>query len=342
MRRQLSRLTTVATTAAVLALTACGGSSAPDIPKDPKGELTASVQNLGGSDTLTTTLRLDTTAADLQSFAAGNGDKLSAADAAAIASAQLVVEVQSANGDDLSELKGGDDGAANVSFRLVSNASTLIELRVFDGDLYLQGDIRGILTLVHESDAYADVQQRVSVLPHFVQAFVQGDWVSIDGAAAKGLAGSLSGAQTPSDKQGQKLLEDLQAIVQRDVTVAREGSDDRGDHLVLTGNTKALAQDFVQAASSALPGGSAAMGQFDPNEVPDRDVTVDAWVKDGVLSEISLDIVQFAKPGQAKAGDSLPITITFEQEGDDIGQPQDATPVDLTQLGSLLGAMGSM
>jgi hypothetical protein len=111
---------------------------------------------------------------------------------------------------------------------------------------------------------------------------------------------------------------------------------------VLTGNTKALAQDFVQAASGALPAGSAAMGQFNPDDVPDRDVTVDAWVKDGVLTEISLDIVQFAKPGDAKAGDSLPIAITFEQEGDDIGAPEDVTPVDLTQLGSLLGAMGSM
>jgi hypothetical protein len=341
MRRPLSRLTTIAATAAVLGAAACGGSTA-DTPKDPKGELTASVENLGASDVLTTTLRLDTTAEALQSFAAEDGDKLSTEDAEAIASAQIVVEVRSANGDDLSELKGGDDNAANVSFRFVSNDDTLAELRVVDGDLYLQGDLRGILALIHESDSYADVQQRVSVLPHFVQAFVEGQWVSIDGAAAKGLAGSLSGAQTPSDKQGQKLLEDLKGIVQRDVTVTREGSDDRGDHLVLTGNTKALAQDFVQAASGALPAGSAAMGQFNPDDVPDRDVTVDAWVKDGVLTEISLDIVQFAKPGDAKAGDSLPIAITFEQEGDDIGAPEDVTPVDLTQLGSLLGAMGSM
>jgi hypothetical protein len=341
MRRPLSRLTTVGTAAVVLVLSACGGSS-PDTPEDPKGELTASVQNLGASDVLTTTLRLDTTAAALQSFAADDGDKLSDADAESIASAEIVVEVKSANGDDLADLEGGDQGSANVSFRFVSNDDALVELRVVDGDLFLQGDLQSILSLIHEGDAYADVQQRVTALPHFVQVFVQGGWVSIDGAAAKGLAGSLSGAQTPSDQQGQKLLEDLQGIVERDVTVIREGSDDRGDHLVLTGNTKELARDFIEAASTALPGGGAAMGQFDPDDVPDRDVTVDAWVKDGVLTELSLDIVQFAKPGQSKAGDSLPISITFEQDGADISEPDDVTPVDLTQLGALLGAVGTM
>ena len=340
MRRPLSRLTTLAA-AAVLALTACGEGT-PDTPEDPKGELTASVENLGASDVLTTTLRLDTTAAALQSFAADDGEKLSAADAEAIASAEIVVEVQSANGDDLSQLEGGDDNAANVSFRFVSNDDTLAELRVVNGDLYLQGDIRAILALVNQSEAYADVQKRVAAMPSFVQAFVEGEWVSINGAAAKGLAGSLSGAQTPSDKQGQKLLEDLQGIVQRDVTVTRDGSDERGDHLVLTGNTKSLARDFVEAASGALPAGSAAMGQFDPDDVPDRDVTVDVWVKDGVLSEISLDLVQFAKPGQSKAGDSLPVALSFEQEGEDIAEPENVTPVDLSQLGALLGAMGSM
>jgi hypothetical protein len=329
MPRPLSRLTVVAVTAAVVA-TACGGGSSSDTPSDPKGELTASVQNLGDSDVLTTTLRLDTTAAALQSFVADDGDELS------------VVEVRSANGDDLSELKGGDDDATNVSFRFVSSGSTLAELRVVGGDLFLQGDIRGILDLAHQSEAYADVQQRVAALPPFVQAFVEGEWVSIDGAAAKGLAGSLSGAQTPSGKQGQKLLEDLQGIIERDVTVTREGSDDRGDHLVLTGNTRELARDFMQSASSALPGGSAALGQFDPDDVPNRDVAVDAWVQDGVLTEISLDLVQFAKPGQSQPGDSLPISISFEQEGDEIDAPEDVTPVDLTQLGALLGAMGTM
>jgi hypothetical protein len=124
--------------------------------------------------------------------------------------------------------------------------------------------------------------------------------------------------------------------------VTRAGSDDRGDHLVLTGNTRELARDFLKSASTVVPGGQAVTGQVDANDVPDRDITVDAWVKDGVLSEVSLDLAQFADPGDVEPGDTLPIAVTFEQDGDDISRPDDVTPVDLTQLGALLGAVGGM
>jgi hypothetical protein len=341
MRRPSSRLTALAASGVVLATAACGGSAATT-PKDPKGELSASVTNLADSDVLTTTLKLETTADDLQSFASRDGDELSDADAAAIASAQVVFQVQSNNGAKLSELKPGDNDAANVSFRVLSSGTTYVELRVVDGDLYLQGDVKGILGLLHQDQAYADVQSRVAALPNFVKAFVEGRWVSINGTAAQGLLGSFSGAQSPDEAQGRKLVEDLKGILDRDVSVTRAGSDDRGDHLVLTGNTRELARDFLEAASTAVPGGQAATGQLDPNDAPDREITVDAWVRDGVLTEISLDLAQFAKPGDVEPGDSLPIAVTFEQDGDGISVPDDVTPVDLTQLGALLGAVGGM
>jgi hypothetical protein len=342
MRRPSSRLTAFAACGVVLAVTTACGGSGESVPENPKAALSASVGNLADSDVLTTTLRLDTTPEDLKSFAAKDGDELSDADAAAIAGAEVVLQVQSNNGDKLSELKPGDNDAANVSFRALSNGQTYVELRVVDGDLYLQGDVEGILDLLHQSKAYADVQARVASLPGFVQAFVEGRWVSINGTAAQGLLGSFSGDQTPDEAQGRQLVDDLQGMLERDVTVTRAGSDDRGDHLVLTGNTRELARDFLDVASSAVPGGQAATGQFDPEDAPDRDITVDAWVKDGVLSEISLDLVQFAKPGEVDAGMHLPIAVAFEQDGDDIGEPEDVTPVDLTQLGALLGAVGGM
>jgi hypothetical protein len=33
------------------------------------------------------------------------------------------------------------------------------------------------------------------------------------------------------------------------------------------------------------------------------------------------------------------VTLTFTQEGDDITKPSDVTPIDLTQLGALFGAL---
>ena len=344
MLRRSSSLLAAATAAVLLALAGCGSGSGHSVPKDPKGELTASVGNLGQTDTLTTTVKLEISPSALQQLARSDGDKLTDADAAAIASAQLVVEAKNTNGKNLSDLKPSDQKATAVSIRVLSNDHTYLEMRVLSGDLYLQSDVKGFLDLIHQTKTYAEVQARASSLPGFVKALVAGDWVSLNGAAAQGLAGQFgiqTGGQQNNQAQSKKMIADLQALLKKDVTVARLGSDDRGDHLRLSGNARTLVNDAYQTFASAVPGGGAALSQAKPQNVPSQKVSVDAWVKDGVLSEISLDLGQFAKPGDAAAGQHLPIALTFEQSGDDISKPSNATPIDLTQLGGLFGALGS-
>jgi len=342
MLRRSSTLLAATSAAAALTLTGCGSGSGQSTPKDPKGELTASVSNLGQSDTLTTTVKLEIDPADLQALAKTDGDDLTATDADAIASAQLVFQAHTTNGKDLAELKPGDKNATAVSIRALSKGHTYLELRVLSGDLYIQGDVKGLLDLVHRSKTYNEVKARAASLPPFVKALVNGEWVSLNGAAAQGLAGQFgvkAGGQSGNDAQSKKMLDDLQALLRKDVTVTKVGSDDRGDHLRLTGNAHALANDAYQSFSSAVPGGGTALSQAKPQNVPNKKVTVDAWVKDGVLSEISLDFAQFADPSDPAASKHLPIALTFEQDGDSIDKPTDATPIDLTQLGSLMGGL---
>ena len=69
-----------------------------------------------------------------------------------------------------------------------------------------------------------------------------------------------------------------------------------------------------------------------------RTITLDAWVKDDALSKLSLDLAQFDDKNKLPAGTSLPLVLTFEQTGHTVEAPTSATPVDLTQLGSLLQA----
>lgn len=341
MVRPLPRLTFAAAVAAALAVAGCGGGSSGS-SGSPKSELTTGITNLSHSDVLTTTLKLDTTAAALQAFAQASHQSLGPGDAQALAGANLVIEAKTANGQNLSDVKPGDNKATNVAFRGIDNGRTYAEIRVIAGNLYLQGDVKGILALAHKSKLYAEVQARAATLPAFVKAFVAGQWVSINGAAAQGLASQFGGggAQTTNPAQAQKLLADLKGVVDRDVTVTRAGTDSRGDHLVLKGNTRTLARDFVAAMQSSVPGGSVLGSQLNATNAPSRTITLDAWVKGGTLSELSLDLVQFAKPGEAPAGAHLPIALTFEQSGADITTPSGVTPVDLTQLGSLLGALG--
>ena len=343
MRRRIETFTALAATGAVVALAGCGGSSSPTTPKDPKGELSASIGNLSNTDALTTTLKLETTAGDLQTIAK-SGKKpttLSDADAQAIASANLVIETKTTNGKKLSELKAGDSKSTNVSIRGVDGGNTLAEIRVIAGNLYLQGDLKGILDLAHQPKTYGELQARAATLPKFVQAFVGGKWVSINGDAAKGLASQfgVNTQQSPSSAQSQQLINDLKNIIDKDVTVTKVGTDARGDHLKMSGNTRTLAKDFVNSVTSEVPGAAALSNQLQPSNVPSRTMTVDAWVKDGTLSELSLDLVQFAPPGEAPAGAHLPVALTFDQSGDDISTPSDVTPVDLSQLGTLLGAL---
>jgi hypothetical protein len=69
----------------------------------------------------------------------------------------------------------------------------------------------------------------------------------------------------------------------------------------------------------------------------DRTVTVDAWVKDGALTEVSVDLAQFTGASTTP----VPLTVTFVHSGGDITRPSGATPVDLTKLSSLMGALSS-
>ncbi|MDQ1696688.1 MAG: hypothetical protein QOJ03_2041 [Frankiaceae bacterium] len=328
MFRPFARLTSVAAVGAVL-LVGCGSGSGGSTPSTPKGQLVAGVTALGDADVLTTTLKLDTTADALQALASSSGDTLSSDTAAAIVGAQLVIETQS-----------GKDKAFSV--RAVDAGQTLFELRVVSSNLYLQGDLRAILKLAHRESALADVQAQVSQMPDFVRAFVAGDWVSLDGTALAGLAGSL-GAPTgsASPAQGPKMIAELKRILSKDVTVRDAGKEGRGEHLVLTGNTRALAQDIAQSFVTSVPGGAAFSDKLKTSDVPSRPITVDAWVKDGALSQISVDLAQFADKADVPAGTTLPITLTFEQSGDDISAPGGATPVDLTQLGGLIGGLTS-
>ena len=343
MRRRSSSLALAAVAAGALALAGCGSGSGQSVPKDPKGELTASVSNLGDTDTLTSTIKLDIPPAVLQQLAKSSGDNLTAADASAISSAQLVLEAKTTNGKHFGDLKPSDQKATAVSIRGISGGHTYLEMRVLSGDLYLQGDVKGFLDLIHQSKSYAEVKARAASLPDFVKALVDGRWVSLNGAAAQGLAGQFgvqAGGSSGNAAQSAKMLDDLKRLLNKDVTVTRVGSDDLGDHLRLSGNAKALVNDAYQSFSSAVPGGGAVLSQAKPQSVPSRTVTLDAWVKDGVLSQISLNFGQFAGKGDAAAGKNLPVTLSFSQDGDDITKPTGVTPIDLTQLGSLMGALG--
>jgi hypothetical protein len=342
MRRRLTSLAALATVT-VVALTGCGSSSGgkSTASKDPKTAFATGLSGLSDTDALTVTLKLDTTADALIGFAKESGDTLDAQTAQHIATAAVLFETKTSDGTKLSDIKPGTKVNAATRVAIQDDGKTLGEFRSVAESLYAQADVKTLLDLFGQSKSYTDLTTRAKGMPAFVQAFVNGEWVVLDLNAVKALAGQFGGAgASPSTQQAQKLLTDLKAFIGKDVGVTRVGTDADGDHLKLTTQSRTFVTDLVQTVGSDLPAASLATGSLKPANVPDHSIVVDAWVKDGVLSKLSVDVVQFAKPSEAKAGDSLPVVLTFDQSGDDISKPAKATTVDTTSLFTLLGSLG--
>ena len=321
-RRRLS--TALATIVTVAGLVACGGSSGGG---SVKGDVLTGIDGIAGADRLTTTIRLDTTPATLQTLAQSSGSTLSNGLASALAGASIVVE----------RAKSG--GGSALDIQVAAGGATVVELRAVDKTLFLQGDVRGILTLVGKPKIYANLKAQTKSMPSFVQAAVTGQWVSLPAATLDSLA-TLTGGTPASSAPGNgpKLLGDLKRAIDKDVTVTKSGTDSRGTHYLLHADTKALANDLRTSLSGSLPGGSA-ISQRVPTNVKHQTFSFDAWVKDGLLSELSINLLQFGDTSKVPSGTTLPLSITFTKTGGDISAPTGATPVDLTQLGTLIGAL---
>jgi hypothetical protein len=321
MRGRRDWRTAVATLVAVVGIAGCGGSSGGGSAKDG---LVTGFDGVAKADRLTTTIRLDTTPADLTSLSQASGDKLDPHLASVIAGADIVIE----------SVRTGDGTSLDV--RGVADGSTLVEFRSLKDTLYLQGDVRGILDLIGKPGVYANLKAQTKSMPSFVQAAVGGQWVSLPASTLSSLA-SLGGGQASSGK-GPTLLSELRRSVERHTTVTEAGTDSRGTHYVLHADTRDLADDLRTAIQSAVPGGGVLSSRL-PANVDHKTVTFDAWVRSGAISEVSIDLLQFGDNTNLPSGSTLPLTITFDRTGTDVTAPTGAEPVDLTQLGTLFGAL---
>jgi hypothetical protein len=318
--------TALAALVTVVGLVGCGGGSGGS-SGSVKGDILTGIDGVAGADRLTTTIRLDTTPAALQTLAKGTGTTLSSGLATGLAGANVVIE------------RVKRSGGSDLDIQAVAGGKTLLELRSVGQMLYVQGDVRGILTLINEPKVYANLRAETASMPSFVQAAITGQWVSLPAATLNSLStltGGAASSQAPSS--GPKLLADLRHAIDKDVTVTKAGTDTRGTHYVLHADTAALANDVRTSVSDAVPGGSA-LGQRLPTKVKHQNFTFDAWVKGGALSELSINLLQFGDTSKVPSGTTLPLTITFDRTGQDIAAPTGVTPVDLTQLSTLFGAL---
>jgi hypothetical protein len=215
----------------------------------------------------------------------------------------------------------------------VGSNHSAIETRTVNRTLYVRVDAMGLLKTFGKSPAElrrAAKEGEASGLD-FVGPALQGKWLSLAGLdklAAK------SGAPMQGDKQSQARNAFLQRLLSS-AKVTTVGDDSAGTHMAIDVPARqayAGIQDLISNLSGGLPPGATLP---DPGSIPDKNIRLDAWVRDGKLTQLELDLRQFAAFG----GQPLPpgvhtlaIRMTFKDFTGTITAPSGAVPVDLKAL----------
>ncbi|MFN2595456.1 MAG: hypothetical protein ABR579_11275 [Actinomycetota bacterium] len=328
------KLTAVLCTS-LMVLAACGGSSSGS--SGAKDDFFKAIDNLKGSGQ-TITLSLDSTAASLQALAQDSDNPLPADAAQKILDSSFSISTNGAS----------DPSQAQLQVVLNVAGSDDVEIRYVDQILYIRADVHSLLSTFGQDPSEADAiaQQAAASGYSFVGSLIQGKWIALEGLAQ--LAQTLGGA-SPAASTGQlgEIQSKLLDAIKNAATVSDEGSDSVGEHLVATFPLRDLASKLIDSLKSINP--AAAQTAPDLSKVPDKDVKLDAWVKDDKLVQLEFDFLQIndlvsSDSDKLPSGvDKLALKIELAPFSGSVDAPSGAVKVDLQQLlQTVMGGLGGL
>jgi hypothetical protein len=250
---------------------------------------------------------------------------------------------------------GDDDGRAE--FVVTIDDDAVAELRVLpDTDLYLRLDLQRLIELVDDPEATTQLdelalQAEAFGLREAVEAARAGDWIQVTGVEQMlNLFGmSPTPAEEVDDDEAERLAEELSAaavrFLDRDVDVTYVGSEDAGERVRATTDGASLSA-FLEDVNRILAS-SEALGGADPQDLAgdlgdlpdDATVSLDAWLQDGRLTQLALDLAALDDEGTIE-GELLLVVGVAEFTGS-VDAPDEAVVVDLFGLlGGFLGGFG--
>ena len=227
----------------------------------------------------------------------------------------------------------------------VGDIDHAVELRYVGKKLYVRADVPAIVKLTGGSAD--EVNQTVqSLAAHgfgFLKDAAAGRWLVADfgplGDMLKGFADQFgagkngaAGVPTPSSSgptpsQFKQARDAIGKALHDNTSVAKQESDSIGDHYVVTVNSvRGLYAAILPVFSQFAP----ALSQRPPaaSEIPDRPVTIDAWVKSGRIVRLELPLNQFGKGGGGRVAARLDIN----RDSGGVTAPTGAVPVDVAGL----------
>ena len=241
-----------------------------------------------------------------------------------------------------------DDQQAEFILNLAGQEDA-VELMSFGSTLYARADVGGIMDTFGADRASLDaVEQQLGSQPgfEFVGQFLDGEWIGVTGAEQ--FAEQLTGRSVEEQTEEQAAMaEELAQSLKDNASVEAGNEEGPGGHLVVTLPLRAVYEDFkeITEAAGAIATGGAPMP--DASEVPNEDIILDVWIDDEELTQVELDVLQFADWEDAEdfpeGVDDLRLRAAVDEFTGSLEPPDAAAEVDFQQLMGLMmgGAMGS-
>ncbi|MFE2850217.1 hypothetical protein ACFXJO_03690 [Streptomyces lavendulae] len=321
------RKTLAATTAAaaILAGTAACG-TAENLSAAQK--LTQAVDRLGQHNSLSFELGLDTDAATLQKLDSGAapGKEMPDQVAELLAGARVSVSVQSKK--PLQD--SSDTDITGMAMKVSGPDGDLLEYRQVGDWAYLRAGVKSLEKAVGSKLPAADELPPDSTA---LKQILGGGWVKMPAdsltkdAPGKGTTPSRNPA---ADARKKKALKGLQELLTREVQLKDTGTKDGAGHITATASFRTLITglvDELRPLADDLPKGASLPTSQDLKDAPDKEVTADFAVKDGALSEVSVDLAALADTKSDKF--SLRLRVG---KGDQATAPAQATQIDPSTL----------
>jgi hypothetical protein len=251
----------------------------------------------------------------------------------------------------LKSLKAGD--SSNVEFTVASGSTNYLDVRYVGGAVYAKVNIKDGAKLAGVPDSLITSELSGGKIPPALapaaQALVSGSWLGVSAADMKSisqLAGAFGGGDlsaTPSAGNPMGLTQIPATVItalSKDATITDKGAG----KLEISGKAKTIAQDLLQAADplfANIPGGSKtdiAKMKEGLGQIPDsQTLTFDVTLKDGAVSELSIDLAQFMSASESGGG-HLPLDMKISQSAPAVSAPTGVTMVDVAKLMSQMGA----
>ena len=345
---------------ASLILTACGGGSKGNgsgngltSSETPQQAVQTAVAKLGAQPEIKLVLTLPISAGQVKQLSSqGGGKPATDAQAHAISTGSVFLNVATGSGEALDSTQAMTDPNDSVDFGLTIGGNTPFEILYSGQNLYARVQLQQLLTDVGENPAKASqFANQLNSLNTFVPGISQlgtGAWVEIDHASLQSLAPLLKQIESSSGSTADPstLKTDIMRLRTQLLTAVRANSTFKStgaDHYNVTvqvSNLLSTIKPEIQNAVANIPGLGAdvtkALTKMQAGIPAGQTAVIELSTSGGKLSQAQMDLNQFA--GKDKVNFAVPVRVDFTSPGA-AQAPANATKLNVSRLPTLLGGL---